>query len=353
MSMKNITVFRAMNNVDDKYILEALPKKTKYYDIPKRRMKSKWITGSAAAILLGCVIFNVSNPVLAKEIPVLGKIFAYVQDKIDFPGTYSEYAEDVGVGVKDNGITITISEIYCDGSNLFVSYTITSEKEFESYADEESLRRQMSYISTDYIETSNGKEYLEMYGAEGMEGEFLDSHTFVGVETYSLKEDKFPEIFSLKIQMESICFLESDIDDIDVLNGEWNFSIPVTVNDDNVETLEINEMNENHSIDKIFVSPVMIKVYTSYPNIYSGTVRYEVAVYGDKSEGDIGIQGEYGATSGITQMPRNSTDKLLDVYVYDNSKIKLDYSKIKGSIEEEIRKQIEENAIVYKRIILQ
>lgn len=351
--MRNTQLFRAMDHVDEQYILEALPKKADYYYIPKHKAKWRGILGSVAAVLVVCVALNVVDPVFARGIPLLGNVFAYLQDKLDFPGEYSDFTNEVGVCVKNNGIGITVSEIYCDGTNLFVSYEITSEKPFESYAKNKFIMNQMNFAVAEYIESPAGREKLDSFGVAGLEGEFTDANTFVGVETYSLKGKKFPETFCLKLDINAVQFVEGDMAHTDEIQGIWRFEIPVTVNSDSVVTIDINEVKEGHSIDKAVITPIMITIYTSYPDIYTDTVNYDVAVFGNASEKDLVRQGQYASTDGITQVRRTADDKYLDIYVFDNSQIKIEYAKMKGNIDAEIRRQIEKNAIVHKQIIVQ
>lgn len=351
--MKDMQLCRAMNQADEKYILETMPQKSGYYDRSKQRKISRRLSVSiVASIVLALLMLNIVNPVYARELPILGGIFAYIQDRLDFPGAYSNYADDVGIRVEDHGVSITVSEVYCDGTNLFVSYKIESEKKFESYTEKAYSKNQIELSLAECIETSKGRENLDSFGVAGLEGEFTDPYTFIGAETYSRKGEKFPEAFKLRLDINVVQFVVKDMQNTDAIRGVWKFDIPVSVNSDDITTLDVNVTEESHSIDKVVVSPVMLTIYTSYPDIYDKTVNYGVAVYGDKTEEDIVLMGQYAATNGITQIPRKRTDKLLDIYVFDNSKIVIDSEKMKENVEKEIRKQIEENAIVHKQIIL-
>lgn len=73
------------------------------------------------------------NPVLAQKIPFIGKVFEYLQEQLDFSGLYSHYAVDQGDVANSSGLKVTISESYCDGLNLYISYEIKSEKPYDDY----------------------------------------------------------------------------------------------------------------------------------------------------------------------------------------------------------------------------
>ena len=81
-------------------------------------------------------------------------------------------------------------------------------------------------------------------------------------------------------------------------------------------TYEINKEANGHTIDKVVVTPIYVTIYTSYPDIYGDTTSYEVRAYTDGyADEDISSQGEYGRTSGITQIPRVRVNNDLHIYV--------------------------------------
>lgn len=71
-------------------------------------------------------------------------IYLY-QDVIDFKGDYKEYATGTDERVQDHGITISMTEAYCDGANLFISYVIESQKKFTEYSDNQIFQNQIGY----------------------------------------------------------------------------------------------------------------------------------------------------------------------------------------------------------------
>ena len=92
------------------------------------RKKCAWSVLSCLVIIFG--IIHVANPAMAENIPIIGSVFYYIQDVIDFKGDYKKYATGTDERVQDHGITISMTEAYCDGANLFVSYVIESQKKF-------------------------------------------------------------------------------------------------------------------------------------------------------------------------------------------------------------------------------
>lgn len=263
------------------------------------------------------VIFGLVAPVSARELPILGNVFSYIQDNLDFLGMYSNYAFYVGDTSSDNGVDITLSEIYCDGNNLFISYTIKCEKLDEKIAIDATDYTQLKYEASYRVSSQEGTYKLEERGITGFEGEFIDENTFVGIETFYLQECPFPDSFKLQINISSIGPVCGSINSI---KGYWRFNIDVDCNKEDLVIYKSDVCQNGHSIDKIVVSPVMVSIYTSYPDLYSGTVRYRVAVFSDYSPAEeIEKTGEYANTTGITLIPRYKIGNEMYIYVYDAS----------------------------------
>lgn len=338
-----------MNFVNDEFILEAAP--IHIFDqryTQKNVMKKNFVRIMAASVAFVFVFFaaiNIYAPTYARTISFLGSAFAFIQDKLDFAGVYSNYAFEIGDIATDNGIAVTLSEIYCDGQNLYVSFVVESEKAFSKMASDDYMKEQLYYEGTAYIQDESNQIKLDDFGIMGLEGQFLDEYTFVGTETFSLNGSDFPDEFEFQMKIVSIGFKGFGSINDKTVDGNWIFSAPIESNVDDVVTYEINKEVNGHTIDKVVVTPVMITIYTSYPDLYSGTTRYQVKVYSELSpDEDISIQGRYDATAGITQIPRNNVDKNLYIYVLDNEQL------CKTGKERGEREEIEEHAIVWTEI---
>lgn len=102
-------------------------------DNRNQKRKKVWTTAAAAVAVIavsGTVLY--SNPVLAKNIPVIGNVFAKMQEnraKDLYAGkdkTAYGMIEDNSVNVQnpgaeaeDNGVTVTVSDAYCDGYEMY------------------------------------------------------------------------------------------------------------------------------------------------------------------------------------------------------------------------------------------
>ena len=327
---------------------ESVLNRIEIYEAEKKERRRAIRIGteiSAVAIVIFLTLFNISLPVYARGIPVFGSVFAYIQDNLDFMGLYSNYAFEVGEHARDKDVDITLSEVYCDGYNLFISYTVESDK-FDSMLkkDEGYSNSQLNYYGKNNIIYDGKEKELDGFGVTGIEGKFVDNKTFVGVETLSLGEEKFPDSFTLQISVSAVGLIGRKQD---MISGKWQFNIQVDRNDEDVITYDINVTENEHTIDKAVVSPIMITIYTSYPDLYVGTVNYRVLTYSDISPlDDVSQMGEFSANSGYVKIPRNRVGKNMDIYVIDASKLE------EGESTDD-RDTVEKYAIVSAHINLQ
>lgn len=106
----------------------------------------------------------------------------------------------------------------------------------------------------DYAKTSFHKGILDTGGIAGLEGKFIDEHTFIGVETYLFKElkRKIPEKFKLDIKIGAISL--NSVEDGKIIKGNWKFSVPVTLNGNGTKVITPSIEYNNISIKKVTLS---------------------------------------------------------------------------------------------------
>ena len=302
----------AVGNISDEYLLETLSYRERK---PMVKYFSKVAAAIFAVIITAGFLINAFMPVYARSLPFVGNAFAFIQDRLHTGGAYSNYAFEIGDKVTDNGITITMSEAYSDGVNLYVSFVVESENAFDTWTTDEYIKNQLNYDGTMYIESTEGRKSLDDFGLTGLEGKFTDAFTFVGVKSFTLKGDVFPDKFMLDMEIKSVSLITGKAD-TEYVKGDWHFAPSIKINSEKVVTYEINKEVNGHSIDKVVVTPIYVTIYTSYPDIYGDTTSYEVRAYTDGyADEDISSQGEYGRTSGITQIPRVRVNNDLHIYV--------------------------------------
>ncbi len=264
-------------------------------------------------------------PNQARNIPVVGGIYGFVQEQIGFDSSVSNYTCNYNEPVTSNGISITVSEIYCDGLTAYISYILEGEEISNLYKTncyyDEGIALESKY-------TVDGSTEASQFGYGGIEGEWVnDGETYVGFDRIELRgEDnliKFPEKFILNINISSLEIMGNTKGVSNAgFKGDWSFDLEVNCDHDNVYEIDISKSNNEHSIDRIVVSPVMITLFTSYPDIYYSREfwEYDVVIYSDLSPDEpIGSWGICYHTHKYGKIPRYLADKELDIYIVDLS----------------------------------
>ena len=264
---------------------------------------------SAAAVCLLLIGVCTANPVLAAKIPVIGRIFSMLQKTAEYPGDYTNYVqplqedteetpvEDVAQGTEEehsdgysrtvDGVTVTLSEIYCNQQSLSISMLVEAPEAFAdkivTYQDGKQAlliegESRFSFRDDPYV----GDNYV--YGA------FLDEKTFAGiwrielsgVLTGDLKDTKLEEAFTMEIDIRKVIGELAEpvqidwgmsTEELDSMSeaefnalydqkikeygmdtfpnraqnywfeGPWNFTVPVTVNDADNHRVVLNDVN--------------------------------------------------------------------------------------------------------------
>lgn len=190
----------------------------------KKKKNYKKVSGICAACLAGTILFGVTMPTYAQNIPVLGKIFEVFHD-VRYEN-YDKYASDLNVTKESNGYKVTINKVVYDTIELEIFYTIESDKPLEAEID----------LSDVKLEINN--QWLNV--GFGGNGKKVDDFTYVGSRSYSLSNEKsipkefkknllggnleIPDDFNLGIEISSL----GKITDEFKVEGEWNFNIPIS-----------------------------------------------------------------------------------------------------------------------------
>lgn len=281
MNKKDLDKINLPNNLDD-IIDEAI--NMAHEDKKKNKIKGKGYKKVFKNIAAGLAIITgigVDTTTLAYGVPVIKNAFERIQKEIWNKGDYSKYATEVNQTVSNNGVGITLSEILCDGQNLYVSYVIESKEPFKyikykydpvkDYDITKEQAEKIEKMQLDYAaeaKVSFTDSELDNSGVSGLEGRFIDDHTFVGVEEYNLTSlnMKIPDEFEFTINFNTIVEegwnIERDKDN--VLEGTWNFKVPVKVDKLLSKNIEVNAINNDGiGIKEIISTPIKLKVVTT------------------------------------------------------------------------------------------
>lgn len=167
-----------------------------------RKRKSLWrgivIGGSSMAAALALTFtLCAMNPVMAKEIPILGGIFEKVADIFSFgklpedetTQLYTVEGEDIAeTGEKkeelyqksDGGITVTLTEEYATNQAIFLGIRVKNEQEFPEIVVFADGTQQLRFETDErYSFRRQGDELVG--GVRDVQGTFEDAHTFIGI----------------------------------------------------------------------------------------------------------------------------------------------------------------------------
>lgn len=254
--------------------LSNLPDKETSYQTPKRH----WMkyAASAAAVVLTGIGACWMNPALAARIPIIGNIFGQVQDSIPFSGEYDDRAtilstENPAVVAADesvcraesSGITLTASEIYCDGLSIF----LTAEVEIEQ-GGLNSIPGNVIYLDGSWnTDEDTSKKQLLNGNLEGMS---MDDNTFIGVLKLDLDS---AEIQSSTVNLNLSMIGYDDVDALDAedisafhqIEGEWNLTLPFSVDTEAAKTFSMDLEHEGYHLTKVSVSPYQVVTDTDVP----------------------------------------------------------------------------------------
>lgn len=211
----------------------------------RRKFKRIGVLGTAAAVIVSIAICA-ANPALASKLPILGRIFANVERKVVFSGDYSSKAQSTYKTAEDNGLKMTASEIYCDGSSAYISFLIKNSKSFGEVASlysgaEGPLTHQFLYTEGNWgIGVDGQKKQLMNNHIEGTQ---VDKNAFEGMIKLDLTSisDKALDSFDLYLSFSKIWADQADGFSMLKIDGQWDFILPITVDRDNTRTIEVNE----------------------------------------------------------------------------------------------------------------
>ena len=244
------------------------------------------VAAAAAAVVIGTLGLGYFNPVLAAKIPVIGRIFEKVEEDATYSGDYTDQktvlTNEDSVGnldtsdytASDKGITLTASEVYCDGYSIFLTVNIESKDADFTHIPEHYTGMNAAddrtaagfYVGGTWSVDDSADEWLE----NTFDGEAIDSHTFAGMLKINLKE-KYTGSGELNLNVNGLGY-----DDDRMLSGEeisashwtdgsWNIAIPFVVNATDVKTIEVGEKKGNITLEDVVVSPYQVIVHATTP----------------------------------------------------------------------------------------
>ena len=192
MEFKNI-------EVPDKLDIVVEQSLNRVQEEQREKRKKTWIAGGCgmAAVLACTIMVGVANPSFAADLPLVGHIFETMQDTFSYGGDYNgigEALEELGddsvsatgeeTGEETSkytqtvdGVTVTLSEVYCNKQALYLTLEVHSEEAFpDIYEPQLFTSEQYSFNPT-------------MLGdSVVLNGELVDANTYAGLVRFDLND---------------------------------------------------------------------------------------------------------------------------------------------------------------------
>ena len=239
------------------------------------------IIGAVAAVagiaVSGSVFY--ANPVLAKNIPVIGDVFAKLQknkennpygekDKTAYGkiADNSESVQNPGSEAESNGVTVTISDAYCDGYEMYFTMTATTDNDQVNQKDyllpEKSQRVYVNGEETGAELSLEKTEDGSFVGLGHISAGWLADKTFKDLSTVDIK---FTELYAkVENQPEPATYVEGE----NLITGQWNLEFTVDTDTNLLNTYEVNTENNGFTVSKIVKAPASTYLYLEVPEEY-------------------------------------------------------------------------------------
>lgn len=279
----NIKITERIYNAMDEAIDKGIERAVCEIKSKKNNMKRKIAVGITAACISLVVILGAINPALAAKIPIIGSVFKVIEKNVDSPGNYSQYATSLNEVVSDSGIKVTLSDILCDGEGLYVTYKVESDEPFRYEKDgNEPLESDQLLENEISHKVSFSDKELVIGKVTGLEGKFIDEHTFIGMKTYYLNflDKEVPDNFDFEVKISSIgTHVFENNPRNQFFYGNWAFKVPVKVDKSISKKININYKTDNgFSLDSIIITPISVVINNTNPD----NEDYHMQVIDDK-----------------------------------------------------------------------
>lgn len=373
------------NGIEDAY--EQI--RTNAVHIRKKRTKrAGFYLGFAAAVIVLLGFVGFSNPVLAGKIPFIGRIFRLVEEKIGYPGDFSEHSVPLANPETEKGttdlpnaemenfpeetspsnssqdaysqtvgdVTITLSEASYTEMALYFSLELYSKEGFPE--DFNRVKNMEGYILSYDVLNMQSSQIFDFSDADptlyntdtfsctieeglptpySIEGNYADSHTFLGVIRIDLEVLKSiyglealpPEFtYSFTIlkfwgdlnQAKEVPLVDSDTGETFMIqqrvkkyyDGPWSFTIPVSLDETDTQTKNLSETNaDGIGISSITKTRYEIKADLILPDS-ADPADYVIAI----TDADGKILNSQGNVAEIYSVYGRNTD-VVHIYVVD------------------------------------
>lgn len=276
---------------------------------------------AACAVVIGGVVLA-ANPVLAEQLfsSVFGKVISTTDERSGDKAIQGKVATkawtiqeeldrqenpgDYTASVESNGVTLAVSDVYCDGSVLYYTLSMWTDDENMNKAQNVFLYLQDGMMYTPILEGSNGEEV--MAGGTLSSLKKADDGSYVcmnQLDLFGLSEEDRAKLqleeagtLNVRYELDGLTGVE-DITQMDQqgryketarVEGEWNLKFPVTIDASSKEEFEINKEENGIMVKTVTKTETTLIVEVDYSE-YATKEPYD---YGDDPE--IGVKDSEG-----------------------------------------------------------
>ncbi|GLC30199.1 DUF4179 domain-containing protein [Clostridium omnivorum] len=213
-----------LNDMEKKRIKKRLHQNLKAVIIPK---VSKVIAAVLCVLVVAGFTLAKTAPTFAEGIPVVGKIIKHITG-YDY-AEFDKYTSVINKDVVKSEVTATLNEVMLDENQLRIASTFKSDDKFKG--NSVLVRFPEIYI--------NGK-HLNVGG--GSTGQFLDSNTYLNVDTLDIHNVKVPDNISMKVVYNEVQFLDEKGNENKKITGPWAFEFNVSKSEieKNTKVIKLN-----------------------------------------------------------------------------------------------------------------
>lgn len=208
-----------------------------------QKSKGKVVFRTLSGVAASAAVFSVvciTNPAWAAEIPVIGSVFAKIGDSLGFSGDYEKYAEKLeketentgdsgtenGEGADSvytktsNGVTITMTEVYCNDTAMNLAMLIQSEEPLPDTMVNENTGVPILFLKHGTQAALSYKPDFVLLNPY-LDGKMTDEYTYAGVLRVDLDETTVNDAGWDQYYEDRNAFMEEKGVDVDALsNGE-------------------------------------------------------------------------------------------------------------------------------------
>ena len=246
-----------LNDIEEQQAIKAIVA----LGLANKEVSTPWrrkLVSATAMVAVGLLVFGLTFPALAGQIPLIGGLFSRVdlheQARLVGLGDYANVVDKTQVS---GGVAITLSEYFFDGEQIYLTYLLESDDVVVRDALF-SVDSQMQLVVdgrqtfADFSFTTHGlDDYASLVVVNVAAPAFVDIEDALTIEV----------IVSVR-QLETIN--ETAPNGQIIASGQWDFKIPVTAsaprNNFAINQAVNNDASFDFTIDSLTVSPAFIRL---------------------------------------------------------------------------------------------